>query len=105
MKTILALAFVSSTLAVGCAHSEKTTLVYDGSQQQGIVGERRGDQLWFNSGYISSISEDGHVRLPDFSDAYLVDNQLYLSPPNGWVANHPVGFRYGPAAGPYDQSR
>jgi hypothetical protein len=104
MRTILALAFVGS-LAAGCAHATKTTLVYDGSAQQGIVGERRGDQLWFNSGVISSIGEDGHVRLPDFTDAYLVDNQLYLSPPSGLVASRPVGFRYPPSTGTYDTSR
>jgi hypothetical protein len=105
MRTILALALLSSTLAVGCAHSEKTTLVYDGSAQQGIVGERRGDQLWFNNGYISSISEDGHVRLPDFSDAYLVDNQLYLSPPDQFLASRPIGARVPPSTGAWDRSR
>ena len=61
--------------------------------------------LWFNNGYISSISETGHVRLPDFSDAYLVDNQLYLSPPDGLLAQRPIGVPYGPPTGPYDQSR
>jgi hypothetical protein len=103
MRTTLLIAGLAAMFAVGCAHSTKTTLVYDGSPQRGIVGERHGDQLWFNCGFISSIDEEGHVRLPDFSDATLVDNELYLSPPAGILANRPAGFPYPPQTGPFDQ--